>query len=294
MMRTAFFSDASRFRAVVEPLVHRDPVGATIFCHVLANQLASPFPEPPLLAAVTDDGCVHAAALRVPGFPLLGLVDQEMADPCVVLGELADGVLARGEMIVGFTGRRRTVQALAQVWSQRTGLSTTPRIWELLYRLGELVPPVDVPGEPRLASMASPADVALLADWFCEFRRETGVGRGPNVPDPESLVRNAERGEVLTIWCVDGRPVAAAGHSAVRRGGSKIAPVYTPPEHRRRGFGAAATAAAIRSAWRLGATEIMLFTDADYPASNALYRGLGFEEIAEFAEFDVAVALERE
>ena len=47
------------------------------------------------------------------------------------------------------------------------------------------------------------------------------------------------------------------------------------------------TVAAIESARRLGATEITLFTDADYPASNAVYRGLGFEVIGEFAEFDV-------
>ena len=45
---------------------------------------------------------------------------------------------------------------------------------------------------------------------------------------------------------------------------------------------------------RLLATgRLELFTDADYPASNAVYRGLGFEVIAEFAEFDVAVAVER-
>jgi RimJ/RimL family protein N-acetyltransferase len=292
MTRTEFFADTSRFLAVVEPLVRRDPFGANMFSHVLANHLASPFPEPPLLAAIIDDGLVRVAAVRVPGFPLLGLVDPEIGDPSMVLGELADGLLARGETIVGFTGRRRTVQVLAQAWSQRTGVDVKPRMWELLYRLGELIPPVGVPGAARVASMDSPADVALLADWFCEFRKETGVGRGPNVPDPESLMRNAARGEVFTLWCVDGRPVAGAGHSAVRHGGSKIAPVYTPPEHRRRGFGAAATAAAIRSAWRLGATEITVFTDAEYPASNAVYRGLGFEVVAEFAEFDVTDTVE--
>jgi predicted GNAT family acetyltransferase len=135
--------------------------------------------------------------------------------------------------------------------------------------------------------------VALLADWFCEFRKETGVGRTPPVPDPQTVISNAKRGEVFIFWCVDGRPVAAAGHSAVRRGSSKIAPVYTPAEQRRRGFGAAVTVAAVESARRLGATEITLFTDAEYPASNAVYRGLGFEVIGEFAEFDVLDVVSR-
>ena len=62
--------------------------------------------------------------------------------------------------------------------------------------------------------------------------------------------------------------------------------MYTPPEHRRRGYGAAATAAAVHSARWLGAAEITLFADADYPPANAVYRGLGFVAIAEFAHLE--------
>jgi len=75
--------------------------------------------------------------------------------------------------------------------------------------------------------------------------------------------------------------------ATVRRGRARIAPVYTPPGHRRRGFGSAATAAAVHSAWRAGAVEVTLFTDAEYPAANEVYRRLGFEVVGEFAEFDV-------
>jgi ribosomal protein S18 acetylase RimI-like enzyme len=164
-------------------------------------------------------------------------------------------------------------------------------MWELYYRLGEFREPVGVPGGARRAAMTDPADLDLLADWFCEFRKETGISRTPPVPDPDLLRENAKRGEVVMLWCVDGQPVAAAGHSAVRSGHCKIAPVFTPPGRRRRGYGAAVTAAAVRSAQRLGAGEITLFTDANYLASNACYRGLGFEEIGAFAEFDVAPAL---
>ena len=46
----------------------------------------------------------------------------------------------------------------------------------------------------------------------------------------------------------------------------------------------------MRSAQQRGAAEITLFTDADYPPSNACYRGLGFEVVGEFAEFDVIAA----
>jgi ribosomal protein S18 acetylase RimI-like enzyme len=290
MTRVEFFTDAERFAAAIEPLVMRDRGGAVIVSHVLANQLVSPYPEAPLLAAVVDGGQIGVAALRVPSFPMAVTVDPALDDPAGHLAVLADAVVARGERVVGFVGRRHTAQTMAQMWAGRTGLIAKPRMWELYYRLAELREPVNVPGECREASMSDPADVALLADWFCEFRRETGISRTPPVPDPELLLSNANRGEVVLLWCVDGRPVAAAGHSPVRDGQCKIAPVYTPPDRRHRGFGAAATAAAVRSAQRRGANEITLFTDADYAPSNDCYRGLGFQVIGEFAEYDVLPA----
>ena len=255
--------------------------------HLLANQLVNPYPQQPLLAAVTDGTRVAVAALRVPGYPMVVTIDPELRDPAGWLDALAAAVPARSEPIVGFVGRRATVQAVSRAGPPAPDRRQTPRMWELYYRLGELREPVNVPGEARPARMTDPADVALLADWFCAFRAETGISRTPPVPDPETLLSNAERGEVVTLWCCGRQAGGRGGPHAVRHRQSKIAPVYTPPDQRRHGYGAAATAAAVRSAQRLGATEITLFTDADYAPSNACYRGLGFEVIGEFAEFDV-------
>ncbi|MET0865401.1 MAG: GNAT family N-acetyltransferase [Nakamurella sp.] len=290
MLSTEFCADPERFAALIAPLVDVDRAGAVMVSQLVANHLVSPYPQAPLLAAVGDGTQVSVAAVRVPSYPMVVTVDPTLRDPAAALDALTAAVLDRGEPIVGFVGRRTTAELISQIWCNRTGAAAVPRMWELYYRLGELREPGRVRGEPRQASMKDPADVALLADWFCEFRKETGISRTPPVPDPDSLRQNAERGEIVMLWCVDGRPVAAAGHGPVRAGASKIAPVYTPPDQRRRGYGAAATVAAIRSARRLGAAEITLFTDADYPASNACYLGLGFEVVGEFAEFDVLPA----
>jgi len=290
MTSTEFFTDAERFAAVIEPLVRRDCAGAVMVSQLVANQLASPYPEAPLLAAVGEGERLQLAAVRVPGYPMVLVVDPELGDPAGPLAALAEAVIAQAEPVVGFVGRRQTAESMAQTWAGRTGTVATPRMWELYYRLGELREPVNVAGESRRAAVTDPADVDLLADWFCEFRKETGISRTPPVPDPDILRSNAKRGEEVMLWCVDGRPVAAAGHGAVRAGHCKIAPVYTPPDLRRRGYGAAATAAAVHSARRLGAEEITLFTDAQYLPSNACYQGLGFEVIGEFAEFDVVPA----
>jgi ribosomal protein S18 acetylase RimI-like enzyme len=292
MLDTEFFADAATFADVVRPLTLADPVGATIFSSVLAGQIATPFPgEPPVLVNVTDDDRVLAAALRIPRYPMTVVVDPDIVDPAGVLEELAAAVIARGEPVAGLGGRRRTVELLAAGWAARTGILPTLRMPLLFHRLGTLTPPNGVPGAPRTASMLEHTDVDMLARWWFEFERETGANAhaASSAPDPEVVLRGAARGQVITIWSDRGRDVAAAGHTAVNDGTARIAPVYTPPEFRRRGYGAAVTTAAVRSARALGASEISLFTDAGYLPANAVYRGLGFEVVAEFAEFEIPV-----
>lgn len=64
-------------------------------------------------------------------------------------------------------------------------------------------------------------------------------------------------------------------------GASRIGPVYTPPEHRGHGYGAAVTTAASQLAVRAGADAVVLFADVDNPVSNRIYRRIGFEAVAE-------------
>ena len=283
------FADPRRFRDAIGKLVDRDRVGATMLSGVLANQIAEPRPGVrPLLVCLTDVDGPCVAAVRMPGFPLLVMADPAVRDRRAALRRFAREMVDTGEKIAGLHGRREVVRELADAWQERTGVEPTPRMWTLLHRLGRLVEPADVPGAPRRMNADDPAEVALVADWFARFGRETRISRVPPVPDPDGLLRNQRRGDVVILWWLGATPVSAAGHSPLRPvGGVRIAPVYTPPERRRQRFGAAATTAAVRSARALGAGEITLFTDENYLPSNELYSSLGFEPIAEFAEFDV-------
>jgi predicted GNAT family acetyltransferase len=70
--------------------------------------------------------------------------------------------------------------------------------------------------------------------------------------------------------------VALAGITRQVAGVARVAPVYTPPEHRGRGYGAAATAAVSRQALDEGAADVVLYTDLDNAATNRLYARLGY------------------
>jgi predicted GNAT family acetyltransferase len=285
------FDDARRFGDAIERLVGRDPIGATMLSAVLDGQLADPAPpgSAPFLACLRDVDGPAAAVLRTASYPLLVVADPALRDRAATMELLAGALADTGESIVGFHGRREVVRDLAAAWRERTGTPVQPRMWSLYYRLARLVEPTPVRGRPEALVDDDPAQVDLVAGWLRRFEVETGIARDGHAADAEFVRRAIRRGSVFTLWWLDGVPVSVAGHSPLRPdGGCRIAPVYTPVEHRRERFGAAVTVAAIRSAWALGATEVTLFTDEDYLPSNELYRSLGFEPIAEFAEFDVA------
>jgi len=69
---------------------------------------------------------------------------------------------------------------------------------------------------------------------------------------------------------------------------SRIGPIYTTPEHRRRGFGAAVTAAASRWALDAGAERVLLFTDLANPTTNALYPRIGYRPVHDAVELRFA------
>ena len=67
-----------------------------------------------------------------------------------------------------------------------------------------------------------------------------------------------------------------AGAVASSPGITRVGPVYTPPEHRRRGYATALVAAWTSELLRRGARRCMLFTDHANPTSNSIYQAVGY------------------
>ncbi|MDP9183943.1 MAG: GNAT family N-acetyltransferase, partial [Actinomycetota bacterium] len=175
--------------------------------------------------------------------------------------------------VSGPTALAAQVVALA---ARRSGRTATLKTAERLYRLGELVPP-QTPGAAR---PAGEGDVDLLVAWFDAFVAEAGV-----MPqDTERIVRERLTYQGFVLWEHDG-PVSFAGHTRKAFQGIRLGPVYTPPEHRGRGYGGAVTAAASQQALDRGASEVVLFTDLTNPTSNALYPRLGYRPVTDRAVF---------
>jgi predicted GNAT family acetyltransferase len=65
----------------------------------------------------------------------------------------------------------------------------------------------------------------------------------------------------------------------------RIAPVYTPPEHRRRGYAAAATAGVCQRVLAAGAVAVVLVADRANPTATGVYERIGFRPVAEWDDW---------
>jgi predicted GNAT family acetyltransferase len=195
------------------------------------------------------------------------------AMPLPATTALADELAARGWPAAGVNASEGVARAFASAWEERTGAEGEVHGMHRLHRLGRLVAPEPAPrGRARRAAAE---DRPLLIDWYAAFGRDVGEPAGDAAPTVDDRLED----QAVTLWELDGAPVSMAARSRIVAQTARIAQVYTPPEHRGRGYGAAVTAAATRAALDAGARDVLLFTDVDNPTTNRLYARLGYRPV---------------
>lgn len=246
------------------------PAENTISLTVIENALVSEVAGARYAWWCDAEGAVCGAASMTPPYALL-----LAAPPTAAVGELVGVMRATGWSTTGVNGTPDAAAAFADAW--RPGGARQLLVELLLHRLGTLRPPDPLPigrGRP-----ATTADLPAIIDWWDAFGRETGTSHGA---DAAGTATDRLRGGQVTVWEVD-LPVAMAARSRPAAGVVRIGPVYTVPEQRCRGYGAAVTAAATAAALSV-APEVVLFTDAANPTSNAIYRRLGYQPVGKRVE----------
>jgi predicted GNAT family acetyltransferase len=270
-MAWTFTDDIATYNAAVAGLLSEAPERNTVLLSVLASLTgvgtAAFGPMPPLFGWWSDGGPVTAAILHTPPHPLLmtGFPDGSAE-------QLAMALADRGTGPPGISGAEHDAAALADAWQNLTGQTGRASQRQRLYRLSRLIPPDPAPaGAPRIAAIA---DAGVIRTWFSAFAAEAGTEETPS-----ALIADRLGAGRLMFWESGGEPVSLAGMTAVIAGTARIAPVYTPPQSRGRGYGSAVTAAITELARSRGAESVVLFTDLANPTSNSIYRKLGYEPV---------------
>jgi predicted GNAT family acetyltransferase len=226
---------------------------------------------PALFGWYADDAVVRGAVCMTPPFEML-----LAAVPDDTIAELVEALYAGHVVLPGVNGDVPVVERFAEAWLAGTVLRPRTTFEQRLYALGALQPPDPPP--PGRARPAADADLDLVAGWLRAFQEEAGV----HATDVESMARRGIDDRRLWLWEDDGAAVVAlAGRTAPAAGVSRIAPVYTPPTARRRGYGTAVTAECTADALARGADHVVLFTDLANPTSNSIYQRIGYRPVTD-------------
>jgi predicted GNAT family acetyltransferase len=269
-LRVQRHADARAFLAAADPLLRADPFSTNVPAVVAARIVAGQEPERDtyLWATVTDsDARVVGAAMHTPPHSVfLSRMPAEAA------ASLARALAADRRAVPGVNGAIGATRPFAASWLAVTGRASRQVTAERQYHLGTLLPPQGVAGRGITAATAQ--DVNLMAAWLAAFHDEAQ----PDAPilDWRGVAERRIRARQVHFWQVDGVVVALAAVSAPAVGVARVGPVYTPPAHRRRGYGAAVTAHATAAAQAAGAEHVVLYTDLANPTSNSIYQKIGF------------------
>jgi predicted GNAT family acetyltransferase len=197
--------------------------------------------------------------------------------------ELVATVRGDGVAVPGVTGFVPEAEEFAACWASASGATISPVMSMRMYATSEVAAVPEAEGTMRVAG---DADRALLSGWAHAFALETGLREGP-----AEIARSVE-GRVgadpgIVIWEAAGVPVTLAGATVSSPGIARVGPVYTPPEHRRRGYATSLVAAWTRELLRRGMRRCALFTDLANPTSNSIYQAVGYRPVADAAQIDL-------
>ena len=294
-MTTAYavelLDDPATVLALAGDLLAADPVTWSVVASVTRQAAdtfppGAPRPQHPMWWGVVRDaaGVVVSLSMRTMPHPPHTLWVPAMPDDAA--RELATCALTHtartGEPpITSMNGPLPSVGVFAQEVCRRSGGTAREDRPERLWEARQIRTPDRLPdGAVRPATLD---DLDLVTAWFDVFHAEADAQAGRPLPDDAEPLRVAgarrwiEDGEVW-LWDVDGEVVHLSGVRAPSYGVVRIGPVYTPPEHRGKGYATALVAEVSRRVLARG-HRVCLYTDRGNPVSNHVYASIGFEPV---------------
>ena len=234
--------------------------------------------SPLLLSILEQKKVVGVAIMTPPRRIILSRIDTDVQVAITHLVEHLRGINTRTPGVVGPAVES---QNFSDCWLEgRTGVSARVA---MRLRVFEVRKVKDMSLSQGKLRPARPDDLPLMAKWIAKFSEEI---REP--VDLESAKNHAERyinGQELYIWD-NGAPVCIAREARPTRNGTTINTVYTPPEHRNKGYATSCVWSLTQKMLTDRYSFCSLYTDLSNPTSNSIYTKIGYVPVGDALAFD--------
>jgi GNAT superfamily N-acetyltransferase len=276
-------------RSRVLPVLMRDVPRNNLLLGVVMTILERPAVYPQrTMATVEEDREVVAAVVMTPPFDnaLVSDFAARRAEQDVIATAVASALRRWFTGVNGVTANTPVAGRVAGALAEAVG-GTAVRLMALGgFAATRVIEPPAAPGRWRPARQE---DRALVLDWYRAFSAEAHHQPvlEPAIRQIDSRLQRDHGG--IDLWESDGAPVSLCAFSDLRSIGARIGPVYTSPDHRRRGFAGALVAATTGRLLREGRPYCFLNTDLANPTSNHVYTAIGYEWICDAEEWRITM-----
>jgi RimJ/RimL family protein N-acetyltransferase len=280
-MPIEYYTDAVSFAQETQPFLLQHEAENCITIGLIGGLAANAFSPStlPLLALARAEGRVIGVVLQIPPRNLILTVMEAGTTEQFARDLFADGI-----QVPGIMGPLQTAEAFAAAWCAVSGMRAEISMRERVFALDKVIPPRPPGGHFR---WATPEDRETIIAWGMAEEREALHVAEPNRADFEGwadrMVQRSER-RGLGFWEDGGQAVSFSAYGNPTPHGIRIAPVYTPPELRGRGYASACVAALSQSLLDSGRQQCYLYTDLANPTSNKIYQAIGYHPVGDALE----------
>ncbi len=236
-------------------------------------------PESPLLLSILEQSRAVGVAMMTPRRRLI--LSRFETSVEVATAHLTRYLRGIDTPIPGVTGPAPEAQAFSERWTEGIA-GVSPKVATRL-RVFEARRVADAPLSPGKLRLANISDQPLMIQWIAAFSEAIGE---PIDPDrARSNVEQYTEDKQLYIWD-DGGPVSIATETRPTRNGTTISTVYTPPEHRDKGYATSCVWSLTKQLLSERYSFCSLYTDLSNPTSNSIYTKVGYMPLGDALSFD--------
>lgn len=278
MLRIQRHTDVREFLDRAEPWLLANETSHGLLLGVARQVLsgATQYRQPLYWATVEDDsaGELLGCVFRTPPHQV-GVTEL----PADAIPPLVTSLRELYLNLPGVAGPERTATAFATEWTARFGGDWSVHHHQRLHSITSVAPP-GMRAAGFLRQALAP-DLPVARAWIAGFIKDTGI-RHVSTEAGERLIRDGR----LYFW-MDGEPrcmVAAMRDTPHTTG---IGGVYTPPRFRNQGYATMAVATLSQRLLESGRQSCFLYTDLANPASNIVYRRIGYEPLHDVVDITI-------
>lgn len=269
-MKTQQYHCPQEFLDTVGDYLMQDEVLANLPLGILHSLKKNP--ESAFLAVVTEDGRIQLVLVKTTSHLVIhGHGDR--LKPAV--SSAIDFLIDNDVPIPSIIGPRDVADLFTGAWRERTNISGQVEMEQWIYRL-DIVKAA--PRNPGYLRPAQQADLYMITQWVHDFAAE--ALEQITMEQAQRLAQSGIADQTIFLW-QDGETVTMAKKTRPTENGVVINLVYTPLEHRKKGYATSCVAELSQELLDEGYKFCSLYTDVANPSSNKIYRSIGYEPVGE-------------